>query len=147
MQVNFNIAQTTVKISSGITTQHDRIQMHNAASSRPLCRLISTFGRALLLTATVPKALEEGLEFSRQYTLQVPEAIERGIITDYKVIVPIITECNADRARIATGERAAQFAHALPTARGKKRALPTACGKGRALRPRAGKGRALRPRA
>ena len=62
-------------------------EVHNAANSQPLCSLINTFGRALLLTATVPEALEKGLYFSRQYTLQVPEAIKRGIITEYKVIV------------------------------------------------------------
>lgn len=51
-------------------------EVHNAASNKTLCTFIDSFGRALLLTAAVPEARAEALEFSRPYVLQVPEAIE-----------------------------------------------------------------------
>ena len=54
--------------------------MDEGLTARPLCAFTQTFGRGILLTATVPGDLEDSLHFGRPYALRLPEAVRRGIV-------------------------------------------------------------------
>jgi superfamily II DNA or RNA helicase len=85
-------------------------EAHNLQTDQPLLALCHTFPRTLLLTATPPKALRNGLvlpslEVVHHYSMK--QAIEDKWICDYRVYLPVefVVHAIALQQRQQTGER------------------------------------------
>ena len=85
-------------------------EAHNLQNDQPLLALCQTFPRTLLLTATPPKALRNGLvlpSLEVVYHYSMKQAIEDKWICDYRVYLPVefVVHAIALQQRQQTGER------------------------------------------
>ncbi len=74
-------------------------EAHNLLNKKELNKIIKSFPKVILMTATPPRQLEEELLCDTIYTYPFSKAIEEKYICDYQIYLPLI-ENNEDKSEV-----------------------------------------------
>ena len=95
--VIYSTFTSAVDLLSDLLTDYENAyilvdEIHNA--NAPLCKFIQRFPRGLVMSATMPEELYEGLEINHTVHVTFAEAIRDQIIVDYTLWLPHLTRAS-----------------------------------------------------